>query len=297
MEPLLELQNISKKFKGRFIIENVSIPILKNEVTAIVGKNGSGKSTLLKMIGGLVKPDTGQILFSDKHLIKIGYVPETTPGFIPFTLSEYLTHMGKIRGLSKEWLETRINTLLEIFDMENERDIRINHFSKGMKQKTAIMQAMLEETDLLIMDEPLSGLDQKAQADLERLLMSLKERNISMILTCHEAKLLEKVVDRILVIHERQIIQTSSEQVYRERLNRVVLELPTIVSIDAYKYIIITDREINDRQRWIELHVSKDETNEIVKELLNRGATIKLLEPLQRKEKEYLRYFKGEAKN
>ena len=158
------------------------------------------------------------------------------------------------------------------------------------------MQAMLEETDLLIMDEPLSGLDQKAQADLERLLMSLKERNISMILTCHEAKLLEKVVDRILVIHERQIIQTSSEQVYRERLNRVVLEVPTIVSIDAYKHKIMIDKEINDRQRLVELHVSIDETNEIVKELLNRGATIKLLEPLQGKEKEYLGYFKGEAK-
>ena len=294
MEPLLELQNISKKFKGRLIIENVSIPIMKNQVTAIVGKNGSGKSTLLKMIGGLIKPDTGQILFQNKQLIRIGYVPETTPGFIPFTLSEYLTHMGKIRGLSKEWLETRIDTLLEIFDMKNERDIRINHFSKGMKQKTAIMQAMLEETDLLIMDEPLSGLDQKAQADLEQLLMSLKARDITMILTCHEVKLLEKVVDRILVIHERQIIQNSSEHMYSECLNRVVLELPNMLSIDTYKHTIIIDKEINDSQRLIELHVSMDETNEIVKELLNRGATIKLLEPLKERDRIFID-FNGEG--
>lgn len=283
MGAVLKLQNVNKKFKNKLILENLSLSISMNQVTAIVGKNGSGKSTLLKMIGGLIKPDTGQILFPNEQLIRIGYVPETTPGLIPFTLSEYLTHMGKIRGLSKEWLEKRIDTLLEIFDMQNERDIRMIHFSKGMKQKSTIMQAMLEETDLLIMDEPLSGLDQKAQADLERLLMSLKERNMSIILTCHETKLLEKVVDHILVIQERQVIQTSSEQLYDEPINRVVFELPNTVSIDAFKNKIITDKEIVNGQRLVELYMGQEQTNKIVKELLDQGASLKLLEPVHTK--------------
>lgn len=296
VEAVLELKNVTKKFKNNLIIENLSISIPLNQVTAIIGKNGSGKSTLLKMIGGLIKPDTGRIVFHNKEHISIGYVPETTPVSIPFTLSEYLTHMGKIRGLPKEWLENQINTLLKIFDMENERDIRIVHFSKGMKQKAAIMQAMLEEPDLLIMDEPLSGLDQKAQADLERLLMSLKERNISIMLTCHEMKILEKVVDHTLVIRERQVIQTSSQQLYGEFINRVVFELPNVFSIGELKNTIIIDKEITNEQRMIELHVSEDQTNEVVKEFLNRGASIKLLEPLHMKEKEFLGFFNGEEK-
>ncbi|MEK4231317.1 ABC transporter ATP-binding protein [Solibacillus sp. FSL H8-0538] len=293
METVLELQNVTKKFKNNLIIENISISISANQVTAIVGKNGSGKSTLLKMIGGLTKPDTGQILFRKGEPISIGYVPETIPTVVPFTLSEYLTHMGKIRGLPKLWLQNRINTLLEIFSMENKRDIRIVHFSKGMKQKVFIMQAMLEETDLLIMDEPLSGLDPKAQADLEALLMSLKERNISIILTCHETKLLEKVVDRILIIHERQIIQTSNQQVHGKLMNRVVFELPNTVSIESLKnkIIIEKEKEMANSQRLIELNVSQDQTNKIVKELLDKGASIKLLEPLHTKETEFLKYF------
>lgn len=291
METVIELHNVSKKFKNNLIIENLSISIPLNQVTAIVGKNGSGKSTLLKMIGGLIKPDTGEILFHNKEHVTIGYVPETTPVVIPFTLAEYLTHMGKIRGLTNEQLENQINKLLKIFDMENERDIRIVHFSKGMKQKVAIIQAMLEETDLLVMDEPLSGLDQKAQADLEQLLIVLKERDISIILTCHEMKLLEKVVDQILVIHERQVIQTNSQQQHGELVNRVVFELPNMFPVEAFKNVIIMDREITDEQSVIELHVSHDQTNQVVKELLERGASIKLLEPLGIKEKEFLEFF------
>ncbi len=291
---ILELQNVTKRFKNKLIIENLSISISLNQVTAIVGKNGSGKSTLLKMIGGLMKPDSGQILFPDEQPISIGYVPETTPVLIPFTLLEYLTHMGRIRGLTKEWVEKRIDTLLEIFDMEHERDIRIVHFSKGMKQKTAIMQAMLEETDLLIMDEPLSGLDQKAQADLERLLLSLKEQKMSIILTCHETKLLEKVVDQTLIIQERQVIQMRSQQLHDKLINRVVFELSNTVSTDIVKNAIITDKEIADGQRLVELHISQEQTNKMVKELLGRGASIKLLEPLHVKETEFLRVLKGE---
>lgn len=297
MEAIIELQNVTKKFKNKLILDGVSLSIPANQVTAIVGKNGSGKSTLLKLIGGLTKPNTGKILFRNGEPIRIGYVPEVTPAVIPFTPVEYLTHMGTIRGLHKERLRQRINTLLEIFHMEEDRNNRIVNFSKGMKQKIAIMQAMLEETDLLIMDEPLSGLDPKAQTELEELLMSLKERNISVILTCHEAKLLKKVVDQILVIHERQITQTSIQKGHDDSINRVVFELPNTVSIGPLKdrVIIEKEEEISPGRRLIELNVSEEQTNTIVEEFLNRGASIKLLLPLYKKETEFFKQFQKEG--
>jgi ABC-2 type transport system ATP-binding protein len=293
VDTIIELQNVTKTFKNKSVLEGVSLSIPSCQVTAIVGKNGSGKSTLLKMIGGLTKPDSGQIIFRNGEPVRIGYVPEVTPAVIPFTPVEYLTHMGTIRGLPKEWLQQRINTLLEMFHMEDDGNTRIVHFSKGMKQKVTIMQAMLEETDLLIMDEPLSGLDPKAQTELEELLFSLKERNISVILTCHETKLLEKVVDRVLVIHQRQITQTGSQQVQGELMNRVVFELSNNVSFGSLrdKVIIEKEKEISSGRRLIELNVSQEQTNKIVREFLDRGATIKLLAPLHNKETEFFQQF------
>ncbi|MFJ8261105.1 ABC transporter ATP-binding protein [Rummeliibacillus sp. NPDC094406] len=293
MDTIIELQNVTKTFKNKSVLEGVSLSIPTSQVTAIVGKNGSGKSTLLKMIGGVSKPDSGQILFRNGEPVRIGYVPEVTPVVIPFTPAEYLTHMGTIRGLPKDWLQQRINTLLKLFHMEDDRNNRIAHFSKGMKQKVTIMQAMLEETDLLIMDEPLSGLDLKSQSEMEELLISLKERNISIILTCHETKLLEKVVDQILVIHQCQIIQMGSQQPQSELMNRVVFELSSTVSILPLidKVIIEKDMEISSGRRLIEVNVSKEQTNKIVREFLERGASIKLLAPLHKKETEFLQQF------
>lgn len=292
MNSIIDLQNVTKSFKNKAVLNRVSLSIPDNQVTAIVGKNGSGKSTLLKMIGGIIKPDSGQIIFQSGESVRIGYVPEVTPSYIPFTPAEYLNHMGTIRGLPKKELKQRINTLIEIFHLEDSKNNRIIHFSKGMKQKIAIMQAMLEKTDLLIMDEPLSGLDPKAQTELEELLISLKERNISVVLTCHEAKLLENVVDRILVIDKCKVMQMES-QLQDVSVNRLVFELSTAISLDSLKQkvIIKQEKETDSGSRIIELNVSEEQTNKIVGEFLERGAKIKLLAPLHKKEAEFFQQF------
>lgn len=294
MNTIVDLQNVTKSFKNKLVLDNVAISIPFNQVTAIVGKNGSGKSTLLKLIGGLTKADSGQILFRNGEPVRFGYVPEVTPTYIPFTPIEYLTHMGRIRGLQDKWLQQRIQTLLEIFYMEDNRNSRIVHFSKGMKQKITIMQAMLEETDLLIMDEPLSGLDPKAQTEMEELLISLKERNISVVLTCHETKLLQRVVDHIIVIDQGKITQMENQQPQEESMNRLIFELSKNVSIDSImqqKVIIKQEKEMGCDKKMIELNVSEERTNKIVSEFLDRGASIKLLEPLHKKETEFLKQF------
>ncbi|WP_246494295.1 ATP-binding cassette domain-containing protein [Lysinibacillus agricola] len=169
MNTIMEIQNISKQYRGKKILENATFSICANQIIALVGKNGSGKSTLLKIIAELVEADSGSIV-KHRQTLKIGYVPEVTPSHILFTPEEYLYHMGRIRGMPKEQLQQKINDLLELFHLQDARNIRIDNFSKGMKHKVLIMQAMLEDTDLLILDEPLSGLDPKAQSDLEETL-------------------------------------------------------------------------------------------------------------------------------
>ena len=209
MTTIMEIQNISKQYRGKKILENATFSIGANQIIALVGKNGSGKSTLLKIIAELVDADSGSIV-KHKHSLKIGYVPEVTPSHILFTPEEYLYHMGSIRGMTKKQLQQKINELLELFHLQEARNIRIVNFSKGMKQKVMIMQAMLEDTDLLILDEPLSGLDPKAQSDLEETLSFFRDKGLSIVLTCHETKLLQHLVDTVLVIQNNKVIQANS---------------------------------------------------------------------------------------
>lgn len=297
METIIELRNISKTFKNKSVFEGINFSILSNQVIAIAGKNGSGKSSLLKIISGLIKPDNGKVLLRKGKPVRIGYVPEVAPQTILFTPLEYLTHMGIIQGLSKEWLKQRIGTLLKIFNLEDDQNTRINHFSKGMKQKVMIMQAMLEETDLLILDEPLSGLDLKAQAELEELLITLKDRNISIIFTCHETRMLEKLVDKMLVINQGKLILTDSNQGQKQLMNKLVFEFANSESINSIRnnIIIVEEKENKFGSKLIELHISDGQTDKVVRELIDFGGSIKLLEPLYRKEIEFLKQFQVEG--
>lgn len=288
----MELRNITKYYRNKLVLENVSLSIHKRQIIALVGKNGSGKSTLLKIIGGLTKPDSGEV-YKLASPLKMGYVPEITPSHIPFTLEEYLIHMGKIRGMDKQHLRQRIDCLLEMFHLQEERRIAIAELSKGMKQKVIIMQSMIEETDFLILDEPLSGLDPKAQSDMETILLSLKQRGLSIIFTCHETKLIENLVDRLLFIKNHQIVQTSVPVHTDIRGNKLVFkilaqtslkEVLPLMKIQQQYYLISNVNEI-------EAIVKPEDTDKLLRELLQRGASIKKLFPINEENEKLYSHF------
>jgi len=229
MATILEIQNVCKQYNGKTILDHASFSIAANEIIALVGKNGSGKSTLLKIIAAFIKPDSGKIV-AHKTSLKVGYVPEVTPSNILFTPQEYLYHMGRIRGMPKRHLLQKIEELLDMFQLKESQNTRIVHFSKGMRQKVMIMQAMLEETDLLIMDEPLSGLDAKAQNDFEQILATVRDKGLSIILTCHETKLLENLVDSVLLIQKNQIIHAKELTSYP--VNRLLFDIASLALLD-----------------------------------------------------------------
>jgi len=290
MHTIMEVQNISKQYKAKKVLDNISFAIYSEEIVALVGKNGSGKSTLLKIIGGIVDCDFGQV---NKNVpsLKIGYVPEVAPSHVFFTPEEYLFHMGKISGIPKKTLHQKINDLLILFNMQEARAIRMNHFSKGMKQKIMIMQAMLADTQLLILDEPLSGLDPRAQQDLENTLLSLKENGYSIILTCHETKLLENLVDRVLLIQAGHVIHMASEPIIQS--NQLVFELPNQKSFDEFLPLIQIKqiRTLSKDNQELTVTVSKANTDKILLALLQSEASIKQLIPVNPKKEQFYTHF------
>ncbi|AHN21184.1 ABC transporter ATP-binding protein [Lysinibacillus sphaericus] len=292
MNTLMEVQNISKQYKTKKVLDNISFSIYGEEIVALVGKNGCGKSTLLKIIGGIVDSDSGAVT-SHVQSLKIGYVPEITPPHVLFTPEEYLFHMGKISGVPRKPLQQKINQLLELFNMQEVRSTRITHFSKGMKQKIMIMQAMLEETHLLILDEPLSGLDPRAQNELENTLLSLKENGYSIILTCHETKLLENLVDRILLMEGGQVVQLESFTDASNQNNLIVFELPSDQSLDTVlSFIQIKQmRTLNNGNQELTVTVNSGDTDKTLLALLQHEATIKQLMPLNSKKEQFHSHF------
>lgn len=289
---MMEIQNISKQYKGKKILENACLSIYAHQIIALVGKNGSGKSTLLKIIAGLIDADSGAVIKHQQSL-KIGYVPEVTPSHILFTPEEYLFHMGRIRGMAPKQLQQKIDHLLEMFHLQESRNSRIIHFSKGMKQKVMIMQAMLEHTDLLILDEPLSGLDPKAQSDLEETLSILKDNGLSIVLTCHETKLLQHLVDTVFVIQNNKIIQTDSFSSYHTQRNRLIFEIadPALLE-NLYPFLDIQQQnQVNSDHFEIVTVIKLEDTNQILEDLLRKHASIKQLMPINYQEEHFYRQF------
>ncbi|MFC9542817.1 ABC transporter ATP-binding protein [Lysinibacillus sp. NPDC056959] len=292
MNPIMEIQNISKQYRGKKILENATFSIYANQIIAIVGKNGAGKSTLLKIIAKLVDADSGSIV-KHRQSLKIGYVPEVTPSHILFTPEEYLYHMGRIRGMTTKQLQQKINELLELFHLQEARSIRIVNFSKGMKQKVMIMQAMLEDTDLLILDEPLSGLDPKAQSDLEETLSILKAKGLSIVLTCHEPKLLQHLVDTVLIIQNNKVNQTDSLHKSHALKNKLIFETSSLNLLDDMLPILeIQQQHLLDNGCYEVITIVKaEETDRVLLELLHRKASIKQLIPINEKEEQFYTHF------
>ncbi|MGY3187777.1 ABC transporter ATP-binding protein [Lysinibacillus sp. TE18511] len=292
MNTIMEIKNISKQYRGKQILENATFSICANQIIALVGKNGSGKSTLLKIIAELVDADSGSIV-KHRQSLKIGYVPEVTPSHILFTPEEYLYHMGSIRGMTKKQLQQRIDDLLELFHLQDARNIRIDNFSKGMKQKVMIMQAMLEDTDLLILDEPLSGLDPKAQSDLEETLSILKDRGLSIVLTCHETKLLQHLVDTVLVIQNNKVIQSDSTHKRITSKNKLIFEISSEELLDNLLPILEIQQQslLNNGCFEVITFIKAQDTDPVLLELLHKKASIKQLIPINEKEEQFYTHF------
>jgi ABC-type multidrug transport system ATPase subunit len=198
-QPLLRFDRVTKRFAGRAVLRNISLSVRRGEALAVVGPNGSGKSTLLRLATGLVAVDEGRIERPEHPApLRIGYAPDRLPP-LKFTSTEYLLHMGRIRGIPREKLLLQIAELHERFRLAA-GPARMSEFSKGMVQKVNLMQALLGEPDLLLLDEPLSGLDDRSQRELLVLLEEKKRDGMAIVAATHEPKLAAHLADRCVTL-------------------------------------------------------------------------------------------------
>lgn len=181
---LITLKKISKRYGSREVLSNISLDLNQGECIMIRGSNGSGKSTLLKIVAGLIPITAGERQLAHAKLV-IGYAPDQLAR-LRMTSTEYLTHMGRLSRMPKEQLQTRIEQLHAFFNLEQSKSLKMTHFSKGMLQKVNLMQATLHDPELLVLDEPLSGLDKESVQHLLSSLQQIKAAGTSILAAVHD---------------------------------------------------------------------------------------------------------------
>jgi ABC-2 type transport system ATP-binding protein len=231
--PLLEARRLVKRFHGITVVDDVSFVVQRGEVVGYLGPNGSGKTTTGRMLTGLVEPSSGSVLFDGRHVSddpieyrrRLGYVPEE-PTLYPFlSAREQLRLLGRLRELPMASMERKISALLELFGMADAAEQSISAYSKGMRQKVLIIAALLHDPDLLIFDEPDSGLDVTTSLVLRHLVPTLATRGKAVLYSSHILDVVERLCTRVIVLHRGRIVAQLRALMSHQSLEEVFAEL------------------------------------------------------------------------
>ena len=230
--PALEVQHLTKRYRGTNAVTDVSFSIAPGEILGYVGHNGAGKSTTVKMMIGLLQPTEGRILYDGRSVLddlagyqrRLGYVPEE-PNLYPFLSGrEYLLLCGRLRGMESPALERKIDEMLRIFSLAGDADSPVSSYSKGMRQKVLLTAALLHNPDILILDEPLSGLDAGAMIAVRELLQELASRGKAILYSSHVLDAMEKVCTRVLILRKGRVVAYDTIDHLRQSLDQPSLE-------------------------------------------------------------------------
>lgn len=217
MTPLLEVKELTKRYGAFPAVERISLSILPHRIIGFLGPNGAGKTTTLKMIAGIMRPTSGEILINgtvqvwgdSRRALSIGYLPEQ-PSFYPWmTGSEVLHFYAGLSGLSGELRKARSATLLDQVGLTAAKNRRVGGYSNGMRQRLGIAQALLHNPELLLLDEPVSALDPIGRHDVLNLLNDIKKERTVLIST-HVLSDIDKVGDDVVIIRQGHIVRASS---------------------------------------------------------------------------------------
>jgi ABC-2 type transport system ATP-binding protein len=216
--PLIETQNLVKRFGEKVAVNDVSFKVLGGEVFGFLGPNGAGKTTTIKTIVGLLQPTSGAVFVSGFDVQKqplqakasTGYVPDTPNLYLKLSARELLRFVGDLYELKREKTEERIDELLRLFDLTDARDDLIDSYSHGMKQKAALAAALIHDPKVLVLDEPTVGLDPKSARLIKDMLRQLADRGAAVFLSTHILEIAERMCDRIGIIDRGNLVAVGT---------------------------------------------------------------------------------------
>ncbi len=222
MESMIELKNVSKHYKAIKAVDDVSFSVERGEVLGFLGPNGAGKTTVMKMITGYMPPDNGEIHVKGRRVSSnmlevrrlLGYLPETNPIYLDMTVWEYMDFIAEMRDLKNK--SEQIEKTLEKCGIKDVKHRIIGDLSKGYKQRAGLAQAILHDPEILILDEPMEGLDPRQITEIRSLIKTIG-REKTVIFCSHILSEVEAVADRVIIINKGKIIADDDIKGLKQR--------------------------------------------------------------------------------
>lgn len=285
---ILEISNLAKSFGSNQVIQNLSFSIPQHSIFGFIGQNGAGKTTTMKIILGLLKADNGEV-FVNKEKVTfgenktnqfIGYLPDV-PEFYGFmTSSEYLQMCGQITGMKKEHTRKRTIELLELVGLSTDKK-QIKTFSRGMKQRLGIAQALLHCPKLLICDEPTSALDPVGRKEILDILSSVKEQT-TVLFSTHILSDVERICDTIALLHKGNIALSGTLTEIRNQRKKERIEIELSKPEDAASIIAFHPNITQiTKTKFLFFQQTENDITELMKYLLQHHIAIQRLEKLE----------------
>jgi len=250
---ILKIENVSKRFQGKFALDDVSLEIYNGEIFGLLGPNGAGKTTLIRIINQIIQPDSGTIYFDkeplkQRHLESIGYLPEERGLYRSMKVLDHLVFLGQLRGLKKQEAIKKSEFWLEKLDITSWKNKRIEELSKGMAQKVQFIGTILHEPKLLILDEPLSGFDPINVELILTILKEMKTQGKTILLSTHNMKSVEEICDRAAIIHQSRKMCEGEVINLRESIKKGHYALRFQGNMIAFVNALWTDFELIDKK-------------------------------------------------
>ena len=305
---MINVNNVHKGFRSHFrgninsILKGITFDVRRNEIFGYLGPNGAGKTTTLKLIMGLLRPDSGNISIMNSNirnnsvLNDIGFLPEN-PSFYPFlTAYETLKMICSLYETDSRNRDDRIKTFLSLVGLTDVMNKRVGTFSKGMTQRLGIAQAIINDPELIILDEPLSGLDPVGRKELRDIILMMKRRGKTVLFSSHILPDIEMIADRVCIINDGNIVGTGN---IRDIINRELKEIDIEINISNAGVLEIFRNRVKffaERDNNIYITVEDENIAEEIRHTVdsNNGKIIAFMPRESRLEEYFLNLRKGD---
>jgi len=275
---LLELHNIVKQYDNYYASNDVSFTIPKGRIFGLLGPNGAGKTTLIRMITRILYPDSGQILFDgqilqDKHTEQIGYMPEERGLYKKMKVGDHLIYLARLKGLDKVKASARVNFWLKKFDIEAWYHKTLDELSKGMSQKVQFIATVIHDPELLILDEPFSGLDPINAKLIEDEISALKQSGKTIIFSTHRMEQVEEICDEIVLVNQGKKILEGTVQELKQRFkeNKFKLSFKGDLATPTVDNMKLIHQEVN---HWLVQFDAAHQGNQLLRHALDHQVEV-----------------------
>ena len=286
---MIKIQHVSKSYRRVDALKDFSLEIPQGTIYGLIGPNGAGKTTLLRILAALLTPNAGQVWFDGEEVgktptliqRKVGYMPDFFGVYPDLTSVEYLEFYAGIHGIPRKKQVSTINDLLELVDLNSKRDELVESLSRGMKQRLCLARALVHDPEVLLLDEPASGLDPRARVELRELLRTLQGMGKTIIISSHILLELAEMCTNIAIIQGGQLVVSGDVDQVTRRLDggrqieiRVLELVPE--TVELLKGIEGISNVTTENEHWLQVDFSGDNRalHQLLAALINKGVPV-----------------------